>query len=377
MWSIVVLNHALTPQYLTLILSRNHTAALDLYIDLRPPKPSISRRDITLRVYAHLRVLLPLSSRWGALSVLTDTDADTISLLSLFVNLSASQLAYFEVHVERHTRASFPVAPIVRLFTRGAERLRSVELDGLPLRAAWPPLGGVRTLSLNLSCTSMTCADFVHALEEMPGLQTLTIDNYNFDLPPLALRTQSSEGTPSPGLRFHSASLRELSVVSLRSDEDFIARFWSLVSFPALERLSLTCHNDEDIPVFARHACNVRGFPALRALRLNHTQDMTHAGELAALLPHLEELAVHWCSPEVILRGLLPKWGEEEASWPRLRTLSLSNLDGEVMELLDAVIDWKRNTPWPLRELRITSMVELEHLKERFDASGVAIEVVH
>ncbi|KZP30286.1 hypothetical protein FIBSPDRAFT_850582 [Athelia psychrophila] len=377
LWSIVVLNHSLKPEFLALILARNQSAPLELYIDLRPPKLSLSRIVIKERVYAHLPALLVLSARWGALSILTDRDDDTVTLLSAFMPLHTPLLIYFEVHVERHTRSEFPVAPAVRLFTRGAERLRVVDLDGLPLRAAWPPLGAVRTLALDLSCTSMTCTDFVCALEEMPRLQSLTINNYNFDLPP----PPAAAGAPDARVRFHSATLQTLSVVSLRSDEDFIARFWSIVSFPALETLSLTCHNDEDIPVFAKYA----RFPALRALKLNHTQDTTHMGDLAAKLPLLERLSVHWCPPEAILHELLPAnppsrpgiRGMGEASWPRLHTLSLSNFDGGVMTLLDAIVDYKKTTPWPLRKLRVAA-VDLDQLRGReFEVRGVTVEMIN
>lgn len=385
LWSIVVLNHSLKPEFLALILERNQSAPLELYIDLRPPKPSLSRTAIKERVYTHLHALLALSERWRTLSILTDTDNDTIALLAAFGPLHTPLLAYFEVHVERHTRAEFPVAPAVPLFVRGARRLRVVDLDGLPLRAAWPPLSAVRTLALDLSCTTMTCVDFVRALEEMPGLQSLTINNYNFDLPPLPTPSSDAEGAPDSQsrMRFHSATLRTLNVVSLRSDEDFIARFWALVSFPALETLSLTCNNDEDIPVFARYA----RFPALRALTLNHIQDnMTHTSELAAALPLLEELSLRWCSPEDILYELLPAdppsrtgiRGMGQASWPRLHTLSLSHFNGVVMELLGAIVDYKMTTLWPLRTLKV-AVGDLDQVrgKEGLEARGVTVEVAN
>ena len=376
LWSIIVLNHSIKPDILSLILARNHSALFDLYIDLRPPNPSISRAVIKRRVWDHLLVLHGLSARWRVLSVLTDTDDDTVNLLATFKELSSPQLTAFEVHVERHTRAEFPVAPIVRLFEGGAERLRVIDLDGLPLRAAWPPLSDVHTLSLDLSCTSMTCADFVRALEEMPRLQSLTIDNYNFDLPPLPT------GSDDTRVHFHSPTLLELSVVSLRSDEDFIARFWSLISFPALATLSLTCHNDEDIHVFAQYA----QFPALRALTISHVQGVDHIGELADALPLLEELSVQWCSPEAILYEILStdlsepgeSGRDSEPSWPHLHTLSLSNFEGPVLALLENIIERKKGTPWPLRKLKVAAM-DLNQLsgRDRFEPLGVTVEVIN
>lgn len=348
LWTTIVLQLSLHPSFLDLLLTRSHTSPLDLYIDLRPHTPTLplARGLMKMRVFKKLYQILPFVARWRTLSVFTDADQDTLDFLCYIMHLRAPLLSRLEILVERHTRSEFPRTAVTHLFSQGAGSLSSISLEGLGLRAAYPPLANVKDLALDLSCTSMTCADFVRALGEMQVLTSLRIVNYNFDLPPLG------EGSgDEPRVRFQSATLQHLSIVSLLSDEDYISRFWSILQFPSLLSITLTCNNAEDIPVFARYAA----FPMLRALRLTNAENLDDASSLAAALPLLEDLSLQWCNPERLLRTLLhaePTSSSKDWDWPHLCTLSLSDVGGDVLQLLQEIIAKRKETGSPLTKLR-------------------------
>jgi F-box-like len=235
--------------------------------------------------------LLPSFGRWRVLTIITDDGEQMEQMLHLLEHIFPPLLETLQMSV---IRPSFPIDDGRRavrvpfelpIFLRGASRLHTVRLRNVP--------GFVQPAFANLVAVTLIMLD--HEKYSFTRLRQF-LDHVSQSL--IYLRFELDElDTES------RRNLRPVKLPVLRYLDIKFSPILSLISAPALEKLSLACLNATDLITIANHS----PFTSLRHLVLVDMDlaCLTHQPHFFATFPHLTSLTFVDCWKEWSLLKLL------------------------------------------------------------------------
>ena len=257
-------------------------------------------RDIGISFKQHMELLIPHVVRWRKLVIRSAFTGEFSTPYSVLGHLYAPALETLEADIHCQPRLAMEV------FSGGAPRLSSVELDGVYFR---PPQGAVKYLGLSyIAGPSLSHDQFSQLIRPMCSLTHLMMDSTIFNdtnCPSIELPSVISLDI---GLNYHS-------VGALR-----------FLDFPAVEKLTFRGYSLGVIEAVAQHG---RLYPAVTSLTIANwdidrvlRDNMPAAIIFMSLLPNVRDVTFQRVDSTPILRALHAS--TDTVLWPRLFAITVT-----------------------------------------------------